>query len=539
MASQTKRGRRSTRREFLKQAGALAAIGSLPAAAAARRQPGPGRPPNVLFLFPDQHRPDWIQGSPAIPVPTPNLLRLAARGTTFERTLTASPVCAPSRACLASGREYDRCGVRNNGEAYPLDQTTYYERLRDSGYHTMACGKLDLNTGELALGVSGKRFLDEWGFADGIDSPGKGRGFRAYLSAPEGPKDSYYAYLHAQDPQVARRCALDYARRFDIDPELVAQITDRRTWDEAEKRAERARAAAGKDVAPDGDGGKNDTQWRDTDPSPLADEHYCDNWIARNGLALLERAPAASPWLLWINFAGPHPPMDITTSMERRFRGPDRVVDGFAQPHAYRGPIDAAHHLRIRQNYAAMIENIDRWVGVFLDTLEQRGELDSTIIVYASDHGEMLGDHSRWGKSVPYQASAGVPLLVSGPGVRAGHRSQALVSHMDMAATLLDYAGVEVPEDMDSRSLRPVLEGKSDAHRDYVLSGLKDWRLASDGRYKWVTGFEKGEDLVFDLVEDPHEDRNLVASPPKEALALRDVLREQAERAGARAGASG
>ena len=178
-----------------------------------------------------------------------------------------------------------------------------------------------------------------------------------------------------------------------------------------------------------------------------------------------------------------------------------------------------------------MIENIDRWVGLYLDTLERRGELDNTIVIYSSDHGEMLGDHGRWGKSVPFHPSANVPLYVAGPGVRAGQRSDALVSLMDVAATCLDYGAVEVPEGMDSRSFRPVLEGKTDQHRDYVLSGLKSWRLAWDGRYKYITGFGKGEDLVFDRAEDPLEDRNLAAAAPKGALAMRDVLRQARERA--------
>ncbi len=108
---------RSTRREFMKQAGALAAAGAMPALGQARA-PG-ARRPNILFLFPDQHRPDWVQGTPGIPIPTPNLSRLAARATRFDRTLAASPVCAPSRACLASGREYDRCGVRQQRHQLP------------------------------------------------------------------------------------------------------------------------------------------------------------------------------------------------------------------------------------------------------------------------------------------------------------------------------------------------------------------------------------------------------------------------------------
>ena len=496
----------STRREFMKQAGALAAAGAIPAVGRAQ---SPVRRPNILFLFPDQHRPDWVQGTPGIPIPTPNLSRLAASATRFDRTLAASPVCAPSRACLASGREYDRCGVSSNDENYPGGQTTFYQRLRDSGYHTMACGKIDLNTADVRLGVSGREHLDEWGFSDGIHSPGKGRGFRAYLQAPAGPKDAYYAYLHAQDPALARRCAEDYARRSGLSPEQASSSDEEQREQQSKDRG-------------------SDQQWRDTEPTPVPDQHYGDNWIARNGLELLDRAPTGSPWLLYVNFAGPHPPMDITTTMERRFRGPDRLIDGFPQPHDYRGTIVPEHHLRIRQNYAAMLENIDRWTGIYLDTLERRGELESTIIVYASDHGEMLGDHGRWGKSVPFHPSANVPLYVAGPGVRAGHRSDALVSLMDLSATFLDYGGVEVPEDMDSRSIRPVLEGKTETHRDYVLSGLRGWRLAWDGRYKYITGFDQaGGGLAFDLNEDPLEDRNLAAAAPPGALRMRDVLREE------------
>ncbi|HUP24950.1 MAG TPA: sulfatase-like hydrolase/transferase [Thermoanaerobaculia bacterium] len=508
---------RSSRREFLKQAGAVAVAGAVPALGQTGGEAV--RRPNVLFLFPDQHRPDWIEGTAGVPVPTPNLRRLQELGVTFERTLCASPVCAPSRACLASGREYERCGVRGPGNNYPRQQTTVFRRLRDGGYHTMACGKLDLATGEIVLGVDGRRFIDEYGFSDGIDSPGKGRGFRAYFQPPVGPKDAYYSYLHEQSPELARRCAEDYVRREGMTLEQAAESNPR-------DQGREERGAGESDQ-------KRDRQFRDTDPSPVPDEHYCDNWIAQTGLDLLERAPREKPWLLWVNFAGPHPPMDITAAMERRYRGPDRTIDGFAPPHAYRGSIDSQHHLRIRQNYAAMIENIDRWVGTYLETLERRGELENTIVVYASDHGEMLGDHGRWGKSVPYQSSAGVPLIVAGPGVRRGHRSQALVSLMDLSATFLDYGGQAVPGDMDSRSLRPVMEGASEHHREWVRSGLRDWRLVWDGRYKYVTGFAGEAEQLFDLEADPWEDRNILAAAPAEALRLREILRAETQRAAA------
>ena len=107
-------------------------------------------------------------------------------------------------------------------------------------------------------------------------------------------------------------------------------------------------------------------------------------------------------------------------------------------------------------------------------------------MVYSSDHGEMLGDHGRWGKSIAYQPSVGVPLVLAGPGVQAGVASDALVSMHDLTATFLDFAGRPPLPGMDSRSLRPLLSGAAQRHRPHVRSGLGDWRMVSDGRYKLV-----------------------------------------------------
>ena len=94
---------------------------------------------------------------------------------------------------------------------------------------------------------------------------------------------------------------------------------------------------------------------------------------------MLERAPGDTPWFLIVNFNGPHPPMDITARMERQYRGPERVIDAFPQPHNYSGEFPQDQHGRIRQNCSAMIENIDRWLGIFQDRPRERGDLDNTV----------------------------------------------------------------------------------------------------------------------------------------------------------------
>ncbi len=445
-------------------------------------------PPNVLFLLSDQHRPDWLGRNPDIPVPTPHMDALAARGMEFTQAIVPSPVCGPSRSCLASGMEYEDCGVEVNRDPYDPAITTHYKHLHDSGYFTAACGKIDLHKGSEGRTVDGRQNMEAWGFSDMLITAGKGGG---YLGRPVGPKEPYYAYLDSLQPPQGRICADDIARRGTVREEH---------W------------------------------WGMTEPCPLDDEHYLDNFTARAGLELLDRAPEGSPWFLIVNFNGPHPPMDITVGMERRYRGPDRVIEGFPQPHHYTGPFPAEQHVRIRQNYAAMIENIDGWLGTYQDRLRERGELDNTVVVYSSDHGEMLGDHDRWGKSVPHQASAGVPLIMAGPGIVSGAASDAMVSQMDLAATFLDFAGVRVPAEMASTSLRPLLDQGGGEHREYVRSALKTpqahderFRLVQDHRYKLVEGFFE-RPWLYDREADPDETKNVADAKPSEVARLRKLF---------------
>ncbi len=423
--------------------------------------------PNILFFFPDQLRFDWLGLPGMAPIRTPNLVRLAERGVVFSNAVTPSPLCAPARACLATGREYESCGTPDNSVDFPIDRPTVYRSLRAGGYHVMGCGKFDLAKAMCDWQLTGKRLLTEWGFSDGIDSEGKWDAVNSGRVAPRGP---FMAFLEERGLREA------HVRDFD--------------------RRRRVGPAA-------------------TFSSPLPEDAYGDNWVAQNGLELLEHAPRDRPWFLQVNFPGPHAPWDITRQMERscrELRNLPAPVDGERLP--------ADVHRRVRQNYSAMVENIDRWVGVYLDRLRQRGQLENTLVVFSSDHGEMLGDHGVWGKSVPYQPSIGVPLVVAGPGIERARRITAPATILDLPATFLDFGGCRSLPETESRSLRPLLEGRGCELRRIVRSGLRRWRTVFDGRWKLVSGFSKGQRVgadavcLFDLENDPGETRNVAEDFP-------------------------
>ncbi len=442
------------------------------------------RKPNFLFLFSDQHRGDWMpydpeikkaQGVEELELQMPVIRGLMERGTAFSGAVSPAPVCAPARACLAAGKRYRSCRVFWNTANYDAALPSFYSRLHDAGYYVCGTGKFDLNKADLEWGDGYHKLLRDMGFDAATDSEGK--------------MDTIWA------------AGLNH-------PGPYGRMLQEKGWLEAHKQ----------DMLTRGNSDK---------PTPLPDELYADNWVGEKSKEMLAGLPADRPWFLQVNFSGPHDPWDVTQSMKDRVRDrvfPDAVDCSFAE--ANRG---------VRQNYAAMIENIDRLSGEIIEVLRQRGELENTVIVYAADHGEMMGDHGLYGKSKPGQGSIHIPMVISAPalGVRCGETNQSPVELQDLCNTFLDYAGVEHRNGLDSQSLRPILEGQSDRVRDLAVSELIvpragqsifTFSVVTDGKWKLVLRSMGPKEQLFDLENDPFELSDLAPEHPDLIAAFKKVL---------------
>jgi choline-sulfatase len=192
---------------------------------------------------------------------------------------------------------------------------------------------------------------------------------------------------------------------------------------------------------------------------------------------------------------------------------PDWVKDRVQRSWHYAGPEPDEIPLSRRQ-YSAATTLIDHEIGLMLRALEERGELERTIIIYTSDHGEMLADHGLYTKHYAYEASLRVPLIMAGPGVPEGHVSDALVELIDAHATVADLAGLEPLRGSEALSLRPLLDGKTDMHRSECLSTIEEFQLVRTDRYKCVVNFGDIAEL-YDLRQDPHELHNLAFEDPQ------------------------
>ena len=460
--------------------------------------------PNLLYIMADQCRADAM-GCSGGWVRTPNLDRIAAEGVRFANAVTNCPICIPARVTLATGRYPHNTAVWDNCHYdMPADTATWMQAVREAGYRTSLFGKTHLHhhSGDLR---DREHLIAAYGIDD-IDE----------ITGPRASADCTCAMTAGWESKgLLKTYQADYAERFANKPWVVR-------------------------------------------PSVLPLEDYADVYVGQQAKRYLESYDRDQPWCCWVSFGGPHEPWDAPEPYASMYRpedmpppvgSRDTLVAGAAKGHlgrvmAHYAPetLTADDIAAMRANYAGNVTLIDDQIGGLLAAIEARGELDNTVIVFSSDHGEMNGDHGLIYKMQFLSGAVRVPLLVRTPATAAaGHGgavSNSPAEWFDIGPTLVELAGGELKHQQFARSLLPTVADPHREHRPFAVSEYAREVMIMDEQWKLVLNRDGQPYLLFDQVNDSDECVNRVDDPavadvidPMRAELLSHLLQTQIDRA--------
>ena len=405
---------------------------------------------------------------------TPNLDRLAREGFLFHGVVTNSAECIPARFSLALGLYPHQTGVWQNG-TYTLNPEcpNWMQAVERAGYRTSLFGK-------------------------------------THLHPHEGDLRDREPLMHSYGLQVVDETAGPHASVHTLS-NMTQSWRDQGLWDLFRQ-----------DLTD-----RVNTKRHVVRASVLGVEHYYDVYVGRQAAKYLADLEGARPWFCWVSFGGPHEPWDApepyaslyeqvdTGTPIPRLRGHEQVRGllrkGFDSVY-YSPTFQPGEIHAMRANYAGNVTLIDDQIGKILEVLRNRGELDRTLIVFTSDHGEMNGDQGLIYKANFLDPVVQVPLIVRPPlgsSIAGGRELSVIAELMDVGATLVDYAGGTLAATSQARSLRPLVEGETSVHREFAVSEFSDHAAMIDGQWKIEFAPDDRPTLLFDRTRDPLEQVNL------------------------------
>ncbi|MDP6511570.1 MAG: sulfatase-like hydrolase/transferase [SAR202 cluster bacterium] len=424
--------------------------------------------PNIVFILPDQLRPDFLSCYGADFIDTPNIDWIADNGTRYDGAYSASPVCVPARTALLTGMNAIRNGVADNlhavrGDYNEVGIQTWPQLLADAGYYTAAIGKMHFYPWDARHGFQYRVIAED----------------KRWLQV----RDDYYHYL--KEFGLRKLHGNEHEGYF----ENRGAIINRLPW-----------------------------------------EHNVDRFVGREACRFIENYGGDGPFAMMVGFPGPHCPYDPASDFPETFE-PAEMPDAIPEvpgdtPKLRQNNIDGnkrdwngvdyteftdSHKQKIRAHYASLVKHIDHEVGEIIGSLREQGLLDNTLIIFSTDHADYLGDHNLIGKASFYESAWKIPLMARIPGQQSGQVCDNLVELRDVTATMLATAGVDVPPHMDSRPL-PELGLTSHAPRQRIIGMLTDGWCNFDGQWK-LAKYATGETVLFNLNDDPDEQRNLASDP--------------------------
>jgi choline-sulfatase len=448
--------------------------------------------PNIILLFPDQHRGDTMGcvGHPVII--TPNLDRLAAEGVVFRRCSTNSPLCVPARSTLVTGQYVNQHGAWDNSAPADRYGPSHVRNIRNAGYHTALIGKTHLLSRSRGRHAKDYEYqLHDWGYEDTMEL---------------GSTVNAGGFENAWTDHLAEKGLLETYRESIREFNRINWSFQRRPWEDP--------------------------------PAPIPAEDHIDNFCGRKAVEWIRDYKGKKPFYLQVCFPGPHPPFNSAPDY-RALYNPDDIPVGILETPGEPIPpyvdfvmrwsgqladMTPAQNQLMRTFYYAKVTMIDERIGDILNVLEKRGMLDNTWIIYTSDHGENLGDHRLNQKVVFYESALNVPFIIRPPGGIKGWQCSGLTDHLDLVATILEIAGANLLPDRHGRSLiSQVMAGPDSADaqkgKEVIFSEVAGYTMARSERYKLAIDAKTRQPVeLLDLVDDPRELRNLVNNPSLEKV---------------------
>lgn len=428
--------------------------------------------PNILIITTDQQRYDTL-GIDNPVIKTPTLDQLASEGLRFTQAYSPNPVCVPARYNLLTGLSCKHHGFDDNDFGHvrhiPFDIPTFPELLSDAGYETIAIGKIHFQPNRDARGIHHYLMMDE---------------IPHYRE-----EDDYALYLKQSHPELS---SIHGVR----DPLYMMPQT-----------------------------------------SMVELKHHGSVWVADRSIETIKRIGSKRPFMMWTGFVHPHPPLDIPKEFSDLYK--DAPIKICVKAHSdlswlakenkniVQYPNEAVLK-RFKELYYSAITLVDTQIARIIEALRETGELDNTLILFCSDHGEMLGDLGTFQKFLPHDASARIPMILRyPPKIKANTQSDALVSLNDVLPTILDLVNIPYPAphaligkslfDLNDRNFTILEHGRDD----------RRWLSIVSVPMKYTYYYGGAREELVDRIKDPYEQINLMDNIDHELRKLADGFKAQ------------
>ncbi len=470
--------------------------------------------PNILFIFSDDHATHAIgaygpkHNNPELHqfVMTPNLDRLAEQGMLFTNVFCGNSICGPSRATILTGKHSHLNGMLNNDAVFNGAQQTFPKLLQEGGYETAWIGKWHLFTEPTGF--------DHWEI---LDNPGQqGTYYNPIIGSSEGQEK---VTGHTATIITDRAIGWLQTKRDQNKPFFLAYShkTPHREW------------------VP---GPEEYDLYKEAD-LPLPTNFY-DEYSTRSSALKVQEMEIANH-MNERDLKLVPPPYLNEQQLSRFMESYSPENEAFASENLQGKELAEWKYQRYVKDFLRSVTSMDKEIGRMLQYLEESGLAENTVVIYSSDQGFYLGDHGWYDKRWMYEESLRMPLIVKWPEVtRTDSRNSHIVQNTDFAATFLDMAGMEIPDDIQGKSIVPLLQEKEpDNWRDvayYHYYAYPDWHMVQphygirSDRYKLIHFYTTGEWELFDLENDPDEMQNKYSDPDYSGIVSEMTERLEKER---------